>query len=317
MQVNAYGSTGLEVSQLTYGAMTIAADPGLKGDVAPSLLTALEHGVTLVDTARVYPRSEEIVRATLAAWTGPSPAISTKLRSQVRDAWRFPHPVGEAYPPSAIRASVEQSLTAIGVERLDIVHLHQWWYDWTHDLSWLETLHALRDEGKLRLIAVSVQDHEHDAALELVSRRLVDGVQSIMHLFESRPANALLPLAASRGVGIIARCALDSGGLAGGLTEADFARRNFLRHAPYAEYAARVAALEARFVPSVAASLPELALRFVASLPGVTTVTLGMNEAKLVESGATALSKGPLPADVVTAIRREHVWTRNFYEKLL
>lgn len=312
-----YGSTGLDVSILTYGAMSVAADPGLRDGVAPSLLAALAAGVNLVDTARVYPGSEEIVGATLRAWEGPAPLISTKVRSQARDAYRFACPVAEAYPPAAIRESVEASLAALGRETLDIVHLHQWHYAWTHDLSWLEALHALRDEGKLRFIAVSVQDHEHDAALELVSRGLVDGVQAIVHLFESRPTNALLPLARDRGVGVIARCVLDSGGLTGALDAADFARRTFLKHAPYADYAARLAALEAQFTPAVAATLPELALRFVASLPGVSTLTLGMPEARFVEAAAASLAKGPLPAEVVAAIRRDHVWTRNFYERLL
>ncbi len=226
-----------------------------------------------------------------------------------------PHPVSEAYPPAAIRVSVEESLRALGVERLDIVHLHQWWRPWIDNLSWLETLHALREEGKLRLIAVSVQDHEHDAALELVSRGLVDGLQAIVHLFESRPANALLPLAADRGVGVIARCALDSGGLSGVLDAEGFARRPFLKNAPYAEYAARIADSSAgQPLPSAAASLPELALRFVASLPGVSAITLGMNETRFVQAALADLAKGPLPDEVVTAIRREHVWTRNFLQ---
>jgi aryl-alcohol dehydrogenase-like predicted oxidoreductase len=312
-----YGSTGLEVSVLTYGAMTVAFDPEVKDKVAPSLLAALEAGVNLVDTARVYGNSEELVAATLAAWDGPPPLISTKVRSLARDAYRFACPVAEAYPAEAIRESVETSLKTLGRQTLDIVHLHQWHYGWTHDLTWLETLHTLRDEGKLRFIAVSVQDHEHDAALELVSRGLVDGVQAIVHLFESRPANALLPLAQDRGVGVIARCVLDSGGLTGTLDEADFAARNFLKHASYADYAARVAELEGRFVPDVAASLPELALRFVASLPGVSTLTLGLQDTRFVEAAVAALAKGPLPAEAVAAIRREHVWTRNFYERLL
>lgn len=317
MERRPYGASGLEVSVLTYGAMGVRADPGLKDGVAPSLIAALERGVNLIDTARVYPGSEEIVAATLRAWTGPAPLISTKLRSEARDAWRFPHPVAEAYPPDAIRRSVEESLRALSVERLDIVHLHQWWYGWLSDLSWLETLHALRDEGKLGLIAISVQDHEHDAALELVSRGLVDGVQAIVHLFESRPANAFLPLARAKGVGVIARCVLDSGGLGERLTREAFAARPFLKHAPYEEYQARVEALEARFTPGVAASLPELAIRFAASLEGVSTLTLGMPDRRFVEAAVEALAAGPLPAEAVTAIRREHVWTRNFYERLL
>lgn len=317
MQRGAYGSTGLEVGVLTYGAMTVATDPGLKDGIAPSLLAALEAGVNLVDTARVYPGSEEIVGATLRAWNRPDVLVSTKVRSRSRDAYRFACPVAEAYPPEGIRESVEASLKALGRETLDIVHLHQWHYGWTHDLSWLEALHALRDAGKLRFIAVSVQDHEHDAALELVSHHLIDGVQAIVHLFESRPANALLPLAETQGVGVIARCVLDSGGLTGALSEADFAARTFLKHAPHGDYTARLAEIEARFVPHVAASLPELALRFVASLPGVSTLTLGLPDPRFVEAAAAALAKGPLPVEAVMAIRREHVWSRNFYEQLL
>ncbi|MBX3484336.1 aldo/keto reductase [Phenylobacterium sp.] len=317
MERRAYCRTGPDVGVLTYGAMTIAADPGLRDGVAPSLLAALEAGVNLVDTARVYPGSEEIVAATLKAWRGPAPLVSTKVRSRARDAYRFACPVAEAYPPEGVRESVEASLKALGRDTLDIVHLHQWHYAWTHDLSWLETLQALRGEGKLRFIAVSVQDHEHDAALELVSRGLVDGVQVIAHLFESRPANALLPLCEARGLGVIARCVLDSGGLTGALGEADFAARTFLKHAPPAEYAARLRALGDAFVPDVAGSLTELALRFTASLPGVSTLALGLSETRFVDEAVAALARGPLPADTVAAIRREHVWSRNFYEKLL
>ncbi|MGH6986754.1 MAG: aldo/keto reductase [Caulobacteraceae bacterium] len=317
METRFFGATGLHVSLLAYGAMTIAGDPGLKDGVSPSLIAALERGVTLVDTARVYPRSEEIIGATLAARSGKRPIISTKIRSQIRDAWRFPHPVSEAYPTLAIRASVEESLRALRVEAIDIIHLHQWWHAWTHDLTWLETLQDLRSEGKVRFIAVSVQDHEHDAVLDLVGRGLVDGVQTIVHLFESRPANSLLPLAADRGIGVIARCALDSGGLSGVLDAAGFAQRPFLKNAPFAEYSTRLAEIQSRFLPEAAASLPELALRFVASLEGVSAITVGMNEAGFVESAVAALEKGPLPANVTAAIRREHVWSRNFYERLL
>jgi aryl-alcohol dehydrogenase-like predicted oxidoreductase len=316
MELRPYGASGMQVSLLAYGAMTISADSGLKDGVAPSLLAALEQGVNLIDTARLYPGSEAIVAATLRAWSGGDVFVSTKLGSLARDAWRFPCRVGEAYPPGQIRRSVEESLAALGRDRLDIVHLHQWWYDWTHDLSWLEALHALRDQGKVRCIAVSVQDHEHDAALELLSRGLVDGVQVIVNLFESRPANSLLPLARRVGAGVIARCALDSGGLGGAISEAEFARRRFLRHAPFADYAARATALEAEFIPACADSMPELALRFAASLPGVSSITLGMPEAHFVEAAAADLAKGLLPDDAVRKIRREHVWSRNFYEKL-
>ncbi|WP_077034371.1 aldo/keto reductase [Pelomonas sp. KK5] len=316
-QPRPFGHSGLLVSSLAYGAMSITADPGIAAGVAPSLLRALERGVNLIDTARIYPGSEALVRSSLAAWRGPRPLISTKLQTRCLDAWRFPHPLHEAYTPASIRQSVDESLAALGVETLDIVHLHQWHYGWTHEPDWLETLQALRREGKLRCIAVSAQDHEHDALLELVSRRMVDGIQLIVNLFESRPLNAVLPLAEARGVGVIGRCVMDSGGLAGGLGREDFAARRFLQHAPYDEYRRRLDRMEAALCPQHAGSLAELALRFAAFAPGVSSITLGTSTAAWVDQALAVLDKGPLAQEAVRLIAREHVWSKNFYEELL
>jgi aryl-alcohol dehydrogenase-like predicted oxidoreductase len=316
MEHSELGDSGLFVSRIAYGAMSIAQDPDLEGQVAPSLLAALEAGVNVIDTARAYPGSEAIVAATLREWSGERPLISTKVAPGDFACFRAYKPVARTYSADQIRASVEQSLATLRVETLDIVHLHQWHYLWTHEPEWLETLQALRGEGKLRLIAVSAQDHEHDALLELVSARRVDVVQAIVNLFESRPANALLPLARARGVGVIARCVFDSGGLSGLLSAEDFAARRFLRDAPREAYAERLDALRAAFVPRAAADISDLTLRFVLSLPGVSTATVGMPAAAFVASAAASVARGPLGSEVVDAIRREHVWTKNFYERL-
>lgn len=316
MEIRTYGSTGLQVSVLAYGAMGIAADPGLRAGVAPSLLAALEQGVNLIDTARVYPDSERIIRATLASWRGPRPIVSTKLRSSSRDAYRFHQPLRNAYTPQSMRDSVDESLSALGTDCLDIVHLHQWHAPWIEEPEWLDTLQALRREGKLRAMAISVQDHEHDAALEAIGRHLVDGIQLIFNLFESRPMNGILPLCEQRGKGVIVRCALDSGGLSGELGEDGFRQRRFLQHAPHAEYDRRTGALRRQFVPEPAQDLAELAIRFAITPTAVSAVTLGMNDTGQVASAVRAIQKGPLPAEVMETIRRQHVWTKNFYERL-
>lgn len=312
-----YGAGGPTVSALAFGAMAIASDSELRGGVSGSLLHALDRGISLIDTARVYRDSETIVAQTLREWRGARPLISTKLAPAKLDGFRFGGPIGDYYPKRHIIASVDGSLAALGTDRLDIVHLHQWHYRWTHELEWLETLSALKQEGKIGLIAVSGQDHEHDALLELVSRGLVDGVQVIVNLFESRPMNSLLPRASESGVGLIARCVLDSGGLTGQLTDADFAARPFLKDAPAGDYRRRVAALTRQFIPATAANLPDLAIRFVLSDPAVTSITLGLGSPQEVDMAVAAIEAGQLPDDAVTGIRRGHVWTKNFYEALV
>jgi aryl-alcohol dehydrogenase-like predicted oxidoreductase len=317
MECKRYGATDLNVSAVAYGAMSIRSDPDLRDGIAPSLLTALENGINLIDTARAYGDSEAIVATTLREWKGDRPLISTKIVPLGAETFRFYRPLGEAYTAQSIRGSVEKSLAALRTEALDIVHLHQWHYLWTHEPEWLDALTALKNEGKLRYIAVSAQDHEHDALLEVISNKAVDGVQVIFNLFESRPMNSLLPLTQARGVGVIARCVYDSGGLSGTLSRQDFAERLFLKFAPYDEYQARLAALRDAFIPKYAADIPELALRFVLSAPGISSATLGLPTRAMVESACAAATKGPLDAPAIAAIQRHHVWSKNFYEKLV
>ena len=69
-------------------------------------------------------------------------------------------------------------------------------------------------------------------------------------------------------------------------------------------------------MPAEAGSIAELALRFALSVPGVSAATLGMPEVDLVDAAIDAAERGPLAPTTVEAIRREHVWTRNFYERL-
>ncbi|MGV7123391.1 aldo/keto reductase [Sphingopyxis sp. 550A] len=317
MQFRRYGSEGPMVSVLAFGAMGIAHDPGLHHGVSRSLLLALERGVNLIDTARVYHQSEEIVARTLEQWRGDKPIISTKLAPANREGFRFGGPIADYYARADIIASVEASLKTLGTERLDIVHLHQWHYRWTHEHEWIEALCDLRRQGKIDRIAISGQDHEHDALLEVLGTDRIDGVQIILNLFESRPMNSLLPRAASRGVGVIARCVLDSGGLAVPLADSEFAGRPFLKHAPTAEYRRRVTRLMQRFLPGEAASLADLAIRFALSDSAVSSMTLGLAGPAQVEAAINAVEAGPLSEGAIDEIRRHHVWTKNFYEALV
>ena len=104
--------------------------------------TALDLGVTLLDTAPAYGTSEERLGQLLRQWPGRF-LLSTKVGETST-------PAGSSFDfsPTAIRASVERSLRRLQVERLDFVFLHSNGDD-EAALAGLETLCELRDEGKL------------------------------------------------------------------------------------------------------------------------------------------------------------------------
>lgn len=311
------GNTGETVSAIAFGAMAIARDPELANGVSPALLAALENGVSLIDTARGYPHSEQIVGETLRAWGGARPLISSKLLPLTTATFRRHLAIEKAYTPRSIIESVDASLRALGVETIDIIHLHQWFFQWGKEPDWLATLHDLRRAGKMRFLAISAQDHEHDALLDAVDRRIIDCVQFIYNVFELRPSVSLLPLAQERGVGTIARCVLDSGGLTDGLHPELFAATPFLRHLPFAEYRRRTDRLRAAYVGSVVDSLDELAVRFILSDRRVSSMTLGLQSRGFVARNFDHISNGPLPPTVVEDIRLNHVWSKNGYEAIV
>ncbi|MBC9909418.1 aldo/keto reductase [Chitinophaga varians] len=86
-----------------------------------TILTALENGITAIDTAPAYGNAEEIVGAALQQWKGPMPVISTKagrLRSYAADKAYYD------YAAAGIMNSVHQSLKTLGVPAVDVLFLH-------------------------------------------------------------------------------------------------------------------------------------------------------------------------------------------------
>jgi aryl-alcohol dehydrogenase-like predicted oxidoreductase len=197
-----------------------------------------------------------------------------------------------------------------------VFQFHVWDDSWIGRGDWWETVEKLKDEGKIRLFGVSINDFQPDNALALVTSGLVDTVQVIYNVFHQQPAERLLPACFEHGVGVIVRVSLDEGGLTGRITadtrfpEGDF-RARYFAGGRAADVEQRVNALTADLGIS-ASQTADTALRFVLDHPAVSTVIVGMRSVRNVERN-TATSDG----SKLSAIQREklarHRWERNFY----
>lgn len=313
MNLQAFGKTGWKTSRVSFGAMRVQANQ--KG-VSEALLYALEQGVNFIDTARNYGQSETIVGASLKEWKGEKPFIATKVKPLDVSNWRFYVPIEKQFTRASIIESVETSLCELGVDCLDLVQLHQWYYLWGQSTEWLETLHELKQQGKLRHIGVSAQDHEHDAILKLVDESVVDAVQIYFNAFETRPATSVFPLCEQRQVGTILRCVYDhSGALATGGRRDVLAKDVKLANASpeiVTEYIRRIEALEAA-AKEYGVSLAELAIRLPLSIGGVSNIAASMSSPARVDQALAAAEAGSLPEALVERVLRDHVWVKNFY----
>ena len=160
----------LTVNRMGYGAMRITG-PGVWGPPADkkaaltTLWQAIELGVNLIDTADSYGPgiSEELIADALY----PYPAglvIATK------GGWERPGPGQWTHnaSPKHLTQALEGSLKRLQLDRIDIYQLHAPDNAVSFEAS-VEALASLREQGKIRHVALSNVTREHvERALKIV-----------------------------------------------------------------------------------------------------------------------------------------------------
>ncbi|MEP7054978.1 MAG: aldo/keto reductase [Actinomycetota bacterium] len=321
MEYRPLGKTGISVSEIGYGAWGIgrSAWVGASEDESIAALhRAIELGINFIDTARGYGESERICGQVLREHAGEQLYVATKVPPK-NGIWPAPDGLDPmtTFPGEHIRASLETSLRASGLEAFDVLQFHVWSDEWMGRGDWLETITALKTEGKIRSFGVSINDYQPDNALALVRSGEVETVQVIYNVFHQEPQQRLLPACAEHGVGVIVRVALDEGGLTGRITadstfpQGDF-RNEFFRGDRPAEVESHVNALVAD-LGIANDDVADLALRFTLDDPAVSTVIAGMRSIRNVERNA-ATSDGVAVRGEQRSVIAKHRWERNFYE---
>jgi aryl-alcohol dehydrogenase-like predicted oxidoreductase len=315
------GRTGLEVSEIGYGAWGIAGDAWLGAEDERSLDAlnrAVDLGLNFIDTALAYGggHSERLVGKVLAE-REETIYVATKVppRNQI-----WPAPDGtapeEAFPGDYVRECTEQSLSNLGVDTIDVQQFHVWQDDWVGNGDWLETVDSLKQEGKIRSFGVSINDHQPENAIRLIETGAVDTVQVIYNVFDQSPEDRLLPACNEHGVGVIVRVPFDEGALTGRITpdttfeEGDF-RNHYFRDDRKQEVYDRVRAIVSELGTSED-EIAEIALRYILSNPAVSTVIPGMRSVRNVERNMAVGDGRGLPEDQVQKLK-SHRWVRNFY----
>jgi aryl-alcohol dehydrogenase-like predicted oxidoreductase len=322
MQKRTLGRTGLEVSEIGYGAWGIggALWGGADDDESVQALhRAVDLGLNFIDTALAYGvgRSERLVGQVVRE---RSETVHVATKVPPKDLiWPAEEgvPLEEVFPPGYVRECAEQSLRNLGMETVDLLQLHVWNDEWTDRDALLAEVEALRSEGKIRFFGISINDHQPSNGLQLVEAGAVDTVQVIYNVFDQSPEDELFPACREHGVGVIARVPLDEGGLTGRIgpdtefTGDDFRAEYFAGDRKREVYErTRAIASDLGIEPD---ELAEVALRFVLSEPTVSTVIPGMRSLRNVERNVAVSDGKGLPSDWREKLHG-HRWVRNFYD---
>lgn len=203
------GRTGLDVTALGLGGSGLGRRHVTDDQAIEAVHRAIDVGINYLDTSPLYGESERRVGLALAGGWREKIYLATKTGTH-------PQWPGD-YSASGTRRSVENSLSLLGTDYLDVCLVH--------DPSSMEPviakggafeeLQRMREEGLVRFIGLGVRQHEfHRMAIET---GFVDVILTYLdyNLIRQTAAEGLLPFAAKRDIGVINGSPIANGLLAG------------------------------------------------------------------------------------------------------
>ncbi len=220
------GRTGFEVSPVTFGTSALASLPNTYGYEVPeerareTLLAILDSDINVLDTSRNYGfgRAEERIGAVFSDLGGKPDGLilSTKVDR---------HDDTNRFDAAQVRRSFEQSLEALGLDRVDILHLHD--PEHARDLGEvtasggaIDELFAIKAEGLATALGVAMG--RTDIQLDIVRSHPWDVVLNHNRFTVlNRRATELFTYANEAGMGVMNAAPYAGGMLAKGSTNFD------------------------------------------------------------------------------------------------
>jgi aryl-alcohol dehydrogenase-like predicted oxidoreductase len=303
MEYRTLGRTGLRVSDVGFGAMTIGGEVFGATDDNESLKAlhhALDLGMNFIDTADAYGRghSEELIAQVLKT-RRKEVVLATKGGNQymVRQGLRN-------FEPEYISGALERSLQRLQIDAIDLYQLHNPSAEIMQRGEIFELLDRCKREGKIRYYGVSLETVAD--GLVAIQTGKPDTLQVVYNILHQDPEAELFPLAQKQGVAIIARVPLERGVLSGRFTSSsDFASGDFRARMFSEKTLPQLNSALAKLGFIVKGDVPNLAqaaLRFVLSHPAVSSVIPGIRTPSQVDANAAASGKR-LPAEDLARLR--------------
>jgi len=212
MQYTTLGSTGMTVSEICLGCMGFGYDSSSKydwpvmgeEDSEKIIERAIDLGINFFDTANTYSwgDSERVLGSALSDYDRDRYIVGTKVRLPPSDD---PHPNATGLSRKTIEQELNNSLSRLEMDRVDLYSIHRWDYDTPIN----QTLRALDDavqRGKVHHIgASSMWAYQFATALrtsELNDLEQIMTMQNQYNLVYREEEREMLPLCQQENIGV-------------------------------------------------------------------------------------------------------------------
>jgi aryl-alcohol dehydrogenase-like predicted oxidoreductase len=266
----------IQVSEVGFGNWTVTTGwwgHYTEAEAVDLHRAAFDAGITFFDTADAYREgyAEQVLGKALAR-VRDEIVIATKFGYDISDestaSRRGQQERAKDFSIAGVRAALDESLTRLGVDHIDLWQLHNPRMAHIDDDSLFGLLRDLRAEGKIRAYGVALGPKIGwlEEGVHAMRSRRVPAMQMIYNVLEQDPGRELLATARETGTHMVVRVPHSSGMLEGNLTvDTVFPKHDHRRHRPRSwlvEGVQKVATLE--FLTSDAGrTLGQAALRWV------------------------------------------------------
>ncbi|MDP4265171.1 MAG: aldo/keto reductase [Bacteroidota bacterium] len=299
MQYRKFGNTGLQVSEIGFGAWAIGGG-AMIGTTAigwgetndetsiKAIHTAMDRGINFFDTADIYGlgHSEELLGKTIGK--NKDMIIATKVGNVSRND-QFTVDYSKEY----ILEACANSLQRLQRETIDYYQLHTARLQHLVQGECIEAMQWLQQQGKIRYWGLSLNTFDPAPEADyLISNHLGNGFQLVLNMLNQK-ALPLIKEASAKGYGIIARMPLQFGLLTGKFDnaasfEANDHRKNRLTK-EVIETAGKALQPAWNLCTKYNCTKLQLALSYVLSYPEVSTIIPGIRTPAQAEQNTTGL----------------------------
>ena len=323
MDYRPLGSTGIRVSEIGFGCGNVGGlmIRGKHGDQVKAAARAIELGINYFDTAPSYGDGQsEINLGQVLKELSADVYVGTKFRVTTHEPGRI---------RGNVIASVEESLTRLQREQVDLIQMHNHVASMAEDGSVtpeealgeaMDALRELREQGKVRFWGMTAVG-ETAALHRVIDSATLHTVQSVYNLvnpsagssvppgFDMPDYGNLIERASANGMGVLVIRVLAAGALTGEAARHPVAVPSVAPIGSGQDYGHDLARSgDFRFLQreGYVDNLVEASLRFALGNAGVSSVLVGFSSLEHLEQAVEFAARGPLPPEALG--RLPQVW---------
>lgn len=283
MKFKQLGKSGIKVSEIGFGAWTIALNwwgKEIQEDEAKRMLRkAYDLGINFFETGDMYGKgkSEKLMGEVLKDVRNEI-IISTKYGYDFEKVDQIGHSeLPQKFDREFTQKALDASLTRLQTDHIDVYGLHNPKLRHIRDDSIFQTLDKFMEDGKIRTyqVALGPAIGWTQEGLEAMDRKNVSAVQTVYNILEQSPGNELLEKAIKKDVGILVRVPDASGILTGKVnadTKIDEKDHRAVRKGEWIKSALQKVEQLRPIAERNDLTITELAIKFILSKPGISSV---------------------------------------------